>query len=206
MTIRDPTLNPVPVAELRPTQMTVGYREVEAKRQAWRSHRQAHEGQSLRQHMIPVLLGPKGRHYVIDHHHLARALLDEGVAEIAVDVVADLSALSKSEFWTFIDNKGWCHPYDAEGLLQPLTAMPKHVAEMKDDPFRSVAGELRRQGGYAKDTTPYAEFLWADYLRRRIAAKAVGADWDKALAKALKLAKAPEAQHLPGWCGPNAGE
>jgi hypothetical protein len=24
--------------------------------------------------MIPVILGPKGRHYVIDHHHLARAL------------------------------------------------------------------------------------------------------------------------------------
>ncbi len=205
MTTRDPTLNPVPVAELRPTQMTVGYREVEAKRHAWRAHHAAHEGQPG-QHMIPVLLGPKGKHYVLDHHHLARALLDEGVAEIAVDIVADLSTLSKSEFWTFIDNKGWCHPYDSEGLLQPLTAMPKHVAEMKDDPFRSVAGELRRQGGYAKDTTPYAEFLWADYLRRRIAAKAVAADWDKALAKALKLAKAPEAQHLPGWSGPNAGE
>lgn len=206
MTTRDPTLNPVPVAELRPTQMTVGYREVEAKRHAWRAHQQAHEGQFLGQHMIPVLLGPKRRHYVIDHHHLARALLDEGVAEIAVDIVADLSALAKSEFWTFIDNKGWCHPYDAEGLIQPSTAMPKHVGDMRDDPFRSIAGELRRQGGYAKDTTPYAEFLWADYLRRRIASKAVAADWDKALAKALKLAKAPEAQHLPGWCGPNAGE
>lgn len=186
--------------------MTVGYREVEAKREAWRAHRAAHTGQSLGQHMIPVLLGPKGKHYVTDHHHLARALLDEGIDEIAVTVVADLSSLAKDEFWTFIDNKGWCHPYDAEGARAPLTAIPKRIADMKDDPFRSVAGELRRQGGYAKDTTPFAEFLWADYLRRRVGTKAVASDWDKAMAKAMVLAKAPGAQHLPGWCGPNAGE
>jgi hypothetical protein len=43
--------------------------------------------------MIPVLLGPKQRHYVIDHHHLALALEEEGVKNILVTVVADLHAL-----------------------------------------------------------------------------------------------------------------
>ncbi len=36
MTLREPTLKPVNIEELRPTQITVGMREVEAKRKSWR--------------------------------------------------------------------------------------------------------------------------------------------------------------------------
>jgi hypothetical protein len=32
-----------------------------------------------------------------------------------------------------------------------------------NDPFRGLAGELRNKGGYAKDLTPFEEFLWADF-------------------------------------------
>ena len=53
-----------------------------------------------------------------------------------------------------------------------------------DDPFRSLAGELRRAGGFAKDTTLFSEFLWADFLRRRIKRKAVDRDFDHAIEKA----------------------
>ncbi len=74
-----------------------------------------------------------------------------------------------------------------------------------DDPFRSLAGELRRLGGFAKDTTPFSEFLWADFLRRRMKRKAVEADFNGALENALKLAKSGDADYLPGWCGPVAG-
>src|SRR5690242_21589330 len=42
-------------------------------------------GAFLGQHMIPVVLGPKARSYVIDHHHLARALHDEGVPHVLTD-------------------------------------------------------------------------------------------------------------------------
>ena len=73
---------------------------------------------------------------------------------------------------------------------------------MKDDPFRSLAGELRRAGGYAKDTTPFSEFLWADFLRRNLSRKSVEADFNAALEKALALAKSHDAIYLPGWCGP----
>ena len=34
----------------------------------------------------------KGRHYIIDHHHLARALHEEGRKDVLVTVVANLSA------------------------------------------------------------------------------------------------------------------
>ena len=93
MTVREPLLTTVSVADLRPTQITVGMREVLAKRKRWREIGGKKGGKFLGQHMIPVIFGPKRRNYVIDHHHLARALNDEGVKDIAVTVVANLSAL-----------------------------------------------------------------------------------------------------------------
>jgi len=71
---REPILIPVPIAELRPTQITVGMREVAEKRKHWRERADRDGGEFLGRHMIPVLLGSKQPHFVIDHHHLARAL------------------------------------------------------------------------------------------------------------------------------------
>ena len=76
------------------------------------------------------------------------------------------------------------------------------MKDLKDDPFRSLAGELRRAGGFAKDTTPFSEFLWADFLRRKMSRKGVDDDFDKALEKALSFGKSKDAIYLPGWCGP----
>jgi hypothetical protein len=204
-TIRDPLLHPVATADLHPTQITVGMREVEDKRERWR----AKSGKSgkksaefLGKHMIPVILGPQNRHYVIDHHHLARALHDEGVKNVLVTVVANLSKLEQDTFWFVLDNRSWMHPFDDEGRRRGYKDIPKSVAELVDDPFRSLAGELRRVGGYAKDTTPFSEFLWADFLRRRIKRKAVERDFGPAVETALQLAKSQDANYLPGWCGP----
>ena len=203
MTSREPILDPVPVADLRPTQITVGLREVAAKRREWRARAERDGPAFLGRHMIPVIRGLKGRPYVLDHHHLARALHDEGVAEVAINVLADLSHLAKAEFWSFCDNRGWCHPYDADGKRCDFDDIPKAIEDLADDPFRSLAGELRRAGGFSKETTPFSEFMWADFLRRRIGRKAVDADFEAALAEALKLSKTPDAQHLPGWCAPS---
>jgi hypothetical protein len=151
--------------------------------------------------MIPVVVGPKERPYVIDHHHLARALHDEGQEHVLVSVIADLTSLERDACWVFLDNRGWCHPYDPSGVGRTFAGIPKFVADLLDDPFRSLAGELRKAGGFAKDTTPFSEFLWADFLRRRIKRKAVKQDFDSALSEAMKLAKSADARILPGWCG-----
>src|SRR5215472_15537673 len=74
VTVREPILHPIAIDELRPTQITVGMREVVAKRRAWREKKDHKAGEFLGDHMIPVILGPKERYYVIDHHHLALAL------------------------------------------------------------------------------------------------------------------------------------
>jgi len=203
MTAREPLLNPVRIRSLKPTQMTLGMREVAEKRREWRERGGQKGAEYLGKHMIPVVLGPKARHYVIDHHHMARALEEEGVKDVLVSVVADLSTLAREEFWVFMDNRAWCHPYDAQGRRRDFADIPTTVAEMDDDPYRSLAGELRQAGGYAKDATPFSEFIWADFLRRRIKRKAVEKDFESALKTALSLAKAEAANYLPGWCGPD---
>ena len=199
---REPRLHPVPIAELRPTQITVGMREVNAKCKQWRNHPDRKKADFLGRHLIPVVLGPKERSYIIDHHHLSLALLKEGVRDIATTVVADLRRLSSDAFFIYLDNRGWMHPYDADGRRRDFDDLPKRVVDLADDPFRSLAGELRRRGGFAKDTTPFSEFLWADFLRRRLSRKQVQKDFATALAQAMKLAKSEEANFLPGWCGP----
>jgi hypothetical protein len=110
--------------------------------------------------------------------------------------------VEQDAFWGVLDNKRWVYPFDAKGERRRYKEIPKTVADLTDDPFRSLAGELRRVGGFAKDTTPFSEFLWADFLRRRLPRKSVEANFERSLEKALALAKGKDAVYLPGWCGP----
>jgi len=199
--VREPRLKPVPIESLRPTQITAGFREVEAMRARWRKRSARKDKEFLRGHLVPVVLGPKGRHYVIDHHHLCLALEREKQKFVLVTVVADLSRLTRDAFFVFLDNRGWMHPFDETGKRRAYSDIPKTLAGLKDDPYRSLAGAVRREGGYAKDTEPFSEFLWADYFRRRIKAAVLQKDFDDAVRAALGLARKNDAAYLPGWCG-----
>ncbi|MBV8683145.1 MAG: chromosome partitioning protein ParB [Caulobacteraceae bacterium] len=201
MTAHEPLLKPQPLAELKPTQITVGFHEVEEKRKHFRELKEQDSGTFIGRHMIPTVLGPKKRHYIIDNHHLACALYKEGVESVLVTVTADLSVLSKASFWRFLDNRAWCHPYDTEGRRIDFDDIPGSITGLKDDPYRSLAGDLRHAGGYAKDLTPFSEFLWADFLRPRIKRKTIDKDYGAALNRAVRLAKSNDATFLPGWCG-----
>jgi hypothetical protein len=199
--VREPILKPVAIADLRPTQITLGMREVEERRRRWRALKSKKQN-FLDTHMIPVILGPEGRHYIIDHHHLARALHEEGAREVLVTVLANLKKLKEASFWFVMESRDWTHPFDKNGKRRDTKDIPKSVDKMIDDPYRSLAGELRRVGGYSKETTPFSEFLWADFLRHRIGKKTVEKHYRSALKQAQKLAKSHDADYLPGWCGP----
>jgi hypothetical protein len=206
VTVREPILKPVKIMDLRPTQITVGMREVRAKQKEWREKKVKKSGEFLGRHMIPVIQGLNGRYYVIDHHHLARALHEEGVKDVLVTVVANLSMVDRDGFWINLDNRGWMHPFDDKGRRRDYGDLPKSIDGLVDDPFRSLAGELRKIGGFAKDTTPFSEFLWADFLRRRIKRKLVETDFERALEVALEFAKGQDTVYLPGRCGPAPDE
>jgi hypothetical protein len=187
------------IEDLRPTQITVGMREVDNKRKRLRE-----AGPNAR-HLVPVILGPGKEPFVVDHHHESLALLKEGFEEVLILITADLHRLDAASFWAFLDAKGWCHPYDAKGRRCDFGQIPQRLKGLQDDPYRSLAGELRRTGGFAKDTTPFSEFLWAQYLRNRVKETAIEDDFARALEQALELARSRDADYLPGWCGPHDG-
>ena len=191
----------VPIGDLRPTQMTLGFREVKTKLHEWQHADAKQRAKILRSHVAPVVVGPKGHYYLIDHHHFAAALRQAKASAVAVYVVADLSHLEKDEFWSFLDNSDWCHAYDADGRRRELSEIPKSLADLTDDPFRSLVAELIRAGGCPKSDRPFYEFLWADFLRRRMDRELVKNDFNAALNRALKLAMSEEAKSLPGWVG-----
>ncbi|HTW33569.1 MAG TPA: ParB-like protein [Rhizomicrobium sp.] len=202
--IREPVLMPVAIEDLRPTQITVGRREVEIKSKAWRNRTKAKEREFLARHMIPVIKAPKDRFYLIDHHHLALSLHEEGVKEVQIVIYGDLSMVDEALFWPTMNARSWVHPYDGKGRRRDYKAIPKHLRDLVDDPYRSLAGELRRMGGFAKETTAFSEFQWADFFRRRIKKSLIEKEFTRALEKAMELAKARDAIYLPGWCGPDA--
>lgn len=74
----EPRLRPVEIISLRPTQISVGFREVEEKRHHWRTIAEKKGPDFLGGHMVPVVTGPKGKLFLIDNHHLARALHEAG--------------------------------------------------------------------------------------------------------------------------------
>ena len=103
------------------------------------------------------------------------------------------------EFWTTLESCNWIHPFDDQGQRRRYDDMPASVNDLIDDPFRSLAGAVKRAGGYAKDRSPFSEFRWADYLRLRIAREQIERDFDRTLALAMDLAQTTEAAALPGW-------
>lgn len=196
-----PVLQPVRLEDLRPTQLTVGMLEVERKRVQWRERPLDKEGVWLGRHMIPAVTGPKGEHWIIDHHHLALALLLEGVEQVLASVVVHLDHLSKKQFLAFMGASNSLHLYGSSGRRCGVKALPRRLVDLDDDPYRSLAGEVRRAGGYAKSSVPYTEFLWADFFRNRVGRKSVEDKFSIAVSRALDLARSPAARHLPGWAG-----
>jgi hypothetical protein len=189
----------VPIADLVPTQVTVGMREVDFKRWRWREKHSHKAGHYLNTHRFPVILGPNARHYLVDRHHLKLSLYHEGIWELPVSIVANMSGLSFDEFWKTLEGHNWTHPFDDEGRRRSYDDMPASLDDLIDDPFRSLAGALKRAGGYAKDKAPFIEFRWADFLRRRIPRELIEHHFGRALMLAMNLAQSVEAAVLPGW-------
>jgi len=196
-----PQLIHAKLEKLHPTQITVGKMEVALKRKQWGELGKKARTAALASHWFPAILGPDNKYFIVDHHHFGLALLQEDVGTVSLMLLKDLSWLDPLKFWSVMDHHQWVHPYDSEGTRRDFLTVPCHLTHLQDDPYRSLAGELRRAGGYAKDVTPFSEFLWADFFRSRILPTQITEDFDKAMNRAKKLARSQEARYLPGWCG-----
>ena len=199
------TIQSVSIKRLRPTQIAVGQKLVRMKRKGLR----VLEGKPqelidfILVHPIKVVLGPESLIYVIDHHHLALALLKERFKTSPVEVAADYSTLSVPDFWIKMALQQWVYPFDNKGREMTVADIPARLEDLTDDPYRSLATCVRMAGGYAKTETPFVEFRWANYFRLLIKVKQLAGNFKGCVVKAQKMAHLPDAVNLPGYMSEN---
>jgi hypothetical protein len=190
------------IVALRPTQITHGLREIRQKTAAYKSLSGHALRMAIAEKPIPIVYGPGGAAFAIDHHHVATALRCADIQTVPFVLVEDLSSLTQSEFWLTLENHRWTYPYDVQGRRVSFTTMPKHIWDLADDEYRSLAASVRDAGGYEKTTVPLAEFRWADLFRNILPCPSSDAEFKSLVKKAVKLAKSAVAMGLPGFIGP----
>lgn len=178
------------LAQLRPTQMAVGLEEVGFKRSKWSALSAQGQRDFLGSHPFPALCGPGARYFIIDGHHLALALLQEGIGAVLVRQIEDLSNLDAHQFFVALQKRDLLCP---SGAPQTLWELPRSLQDLADDPFRSLTARLRRDCECPKDRTPFAEFRWADFLRARLKPDLYRSDPALAIKAARKLIR-------EAWC------
>jgi hypothetical protein len=201
---------------LHPTQMSVGMIQVKAK--VDKLKKKEKDGKlfsylAKKKHREPVTIGPQGVLYITDHHHLAVALLNMGVDDTYCQIEDNRSDQTLDVFWAGMVHDGKARPWDEKGEKHAPTAIPAGIGELRDDPYRSLAGAVRDECGFSLDkdekSESFVEFKWADFFRRTkrpetgqpIPAQLIQTNMKKAIKQAMELAKSPAAaaENLPGY-------
>ncbi len=189
------------IETLRPTQMTHGEREVAKKADEYRSLEGHDLDMAIAEKPVPIVLGPAGKPYIIDHHHVAAALRRVNIPALPVVLAADLSSLELGEFWLAMENRRWAYPYDVRGQRRPFSEMPRHVWRLEDDVCRSLAAFAREAGAYEKTAVPLGDFRWADFFRAMLPLPKGDEEFEVVLGDAIDLAKSDAAIGMPGYLG-----
>jgi hypothetical protein len=194
----------VAIQKLRPTQFAVGFREVDERAENIARKSPKKLNAYLEEHLALIVIGPDDVPYLIDGHHLCLAMLKAKVGDAVVaQVEANWRRLGRDDFWRQMREHRWVYPYDNQGRgpLDP-EAIPKTVTEMTDDPYRSLAWEVRKRGGYKKTADSFAEFKWANFFRARIPVGDGEGGFQRAIEAALNISHSAEAKGLPGYMPP----
>jgi len=193
------------VGTLHPLQGAVGLEEVNSKVEKIRADLEG-ERQRLLDDPIKVVHGPNGGLFITDHHHGADAwrLAKHPMAYCRIDDGGKSG--SEAGFWSDLSARGLVHLEDARGKSIAPAQLPAHLAAMPDDPYRSLAWRLRKQGGFCRAEMArmdFAEFIWADWLRSRLPmpSSTDGASTKPFVARALSLALGKSASGMPGYVG-----
>ena len=137
------------LSELHPTQASVGMEEARIKAIKLKDEMQRRSGPDflryLRKHnkVEWIVIGPGGSFYITDHHHLARALYDIGERTTYCKIVNNLSDTTPDAFWKYMEANNKVYLKDQNGDVITPQDLPTSVKDLRNDPFRSLAGEVR---------------------------------------------------------------
>jgi hypothetical protein len=189
----------ITLLDLKPTQFSVGMREVKKKAKRLEKLKPKEVEDYLEARTVPVVTY-RTKLYIIDHHHMVRACWEAGAEGIYIDLKADLSRLDTARFWETMEARRWAHLYDHRGNGPlPPSKLPKDIRGLKDDPYRSLAWAIRHDGAFDKTFRYFSDFRWADFLRKRVKLGPGKHGFKKAEKQALALAHSAAAARLPGF-------
>ncbi|MGH8202715.1 MAG: ParB-like protein [Steroidobacteraceae bacterium] len=100
----------------------------------------------MKAHPMPAVVGPQGKLYLTDHHHLGRAALDARVSTGLFLVEADLSECTLEAFWKEMNENLWVHPLDENGVRHCYSMIPDKLGKLIDDLHRSLACRIHLGG------------------------------------------------------------
>lgn len=86
-----------------------------------------------------------------------------------VDQTTDQTEDQKmDEFWQQMKENSFVYLKKQDGSAIDPKDLPKRIVDLQDDPFRSFAYYFRDFGGYDKVSIPFLEFMWGDFLRKKM--------------------------------------
>ncbi|GAC1347823.1 MAG: ParB-like protein [Acetobacteraceae bacterium] len=192
---------------LHPLQGGIGLAEVADKLDKIRA-KPDKERRDLEDDPIKVVRGPDHALYITDHHHGARAWLEyDASRKSGFDSTCIVQSLPAStgmaQFVATLQERRLVRLADAAGKPIGFGDLPRTLDAMRDDPYRSMAGTLRKNGDWCRypGAVEFAEFTWADYLRSKIAITPAKVTDTKTIAAAEQISRAPGAKCLPGYVG-----
>lgn len=72
------------------------------------------------------------------------------------------------EFWRQMKENNFVYLKKQDGSEINPRDLPNRIEDLQDDPFRSFAYFFRDFGGYDKVSIPFLEFMWGDFLRKKM--------------------------------------
>jgi hypothetical protein len=188
---------------LHPTQPAVGMIQVEERVAKMRGETDFAKYTSKR--ALPAVQAPDGAFYLTDGHHLASVLARSGATKVNVQVIGRFN--NSSTFWNEMQTRHWVYLFDPKGNPIMPAALPRHVADLADDPYRALVSYAQNAGYVGKTDAYFMEFHWARYFGSRMGWQPIDRmNLLSALQSAARLACQPEASDLPGYLGPCAAE
>lgn len=162
--------------------------------------------------LAPGILGPGGKVYITDHHHLSTALLRAFLPyqipmhhrTLFVCVTQDMSSLEEGKFWEIMKDNELVWLHDERGNNITVADLPISVKSLKDDPFRTLALYIRQSYGIVKcggkatnkifpqckggavQARPFIEFRWANEFRKLFYSTGIYRESDQAQVMAFE--------------------
>ena len=186
---------------LHPTQGGVGQIQVDETQATLADMSAKQLDKLMKKKEIPVVIAPDGSYWLVDRHHLTKALWQQGVKDARVKVIGRLQ--DKANFWSQMQNNHWAWLKDEKGQRLTPEHLPTSIDKLPDYPYRTLAGLLQNAGYFRKDKQVYfVEFAWASWLGKQMQWMPVdSANLAARLQQAKRLACGSDAKELPGYPG-----